>query len=57
VFTQDYDICPICTADLSKVIKDVLRKTDRSLFECPGCSTPLVATLVRTVAITVDLNY
>jgi transposase-like protein len=46
--------CPRCKADLTRVIKDVLRKVDRSRFECPACEVPLVATAITTVTIAED---
>jgi transposase-like protein len=46
--------CPLCLTVLTLVIRDVLRKTDESRFDCPGCNSPLLAKATRTVTIQRD---
>jgi transcription elongation factor Elf1 len=48
--------CPVCSMDLNRLIADVLRKTDKSRFECPMCGADLVATAVRVITIKRDVK-
>jgi len=45
-------VCPNCLVNIDRTLKDVLRKTDESIFECPECETELRAIAVRTITVT-----
>ena len=52
-------LCPVCSADIKRELKDVLRKADdvsASVIECPKCSAPIVvhARIVHHVEIVKD---
>jgi hypothetical protein len=46
--------CPHCGTDLTYTLRDVLRKTDYSPFECDKCKTDLIATATRTISVDYD---
>lgn len=53
-FRTEIPYCPVCLHDLTVAIKDVLRKTDQSRFECEACNSDLIATAVRVITVERD---
>jgi uncharacterized protein with PIN domain len=52
-------LCPVCSADLARALRDVLRKADdvsASVIDCPNCDAPIVvhARIVHHVEIVKD---